>query len=663
MPIIAPVVASAERLRRSAPFTSLVGLTGLIIAVGCSTEAPDWPSPTTTDTTDPTTTDTTDPTTTDTAPTTADTGSGGAGTGGENQGYSSGGMPVVPTVECAGDLPTADVAGTMHSIAVAGDKLWGELPHFWNTFGLGRLGLYLPKDSLAAEYAEQDKANFEGKPWSEMLKEQTLDAVANLGLKRVRAHGMFHDDIGMYSEDGSGNPVFNFERSDIIFDFLVENGISPIVELASMPKALAADASKTVFDWKMVVSPPKDYAKWQQLVQAFVQHSVDKYGEAVVSDWYFEVWNEPECCQGKFWGGRGTPASAQEYFQLYDAAAAGVRAVLPNGRMGGPVTSQPGELVPGTASQWTEGAGVLFLDHVTNNSQPLGFFAYHAWNFVSGSVDGYFQGLDLLDNYKKDDVNIYKDVPIAITEFGPTWEFGLVDEPAEMSQGAAFAAQTYSDVSRKCAQESRRFPITHAWWTLSDVFDEGFEDPGDYARDGDPFTSNMGLLSREGIKKPAYNTYKFLAQMGNKQMPLTVEGAAGVAGMAARDDSGGVQILIYNGQNPGLGPVDDTYYSVTDEHTVGVTLSGLNPEVAYNVSVSRVDDTEGNAYGAWEGMGRPTMAAMSAENWQELRDVMESVPESLGEALCGATFSQSFGLPSPGVLFIKLEPAVAEVQE
>ena len=28
--------------------------------------------------------------------------------------------------------------------------------------------------------------------------------------------------------------------------------------------------------------------------------------------------------------------------------------------------------------------------------------------------------------------------------------------------------------------------------------------------------------------------------------------------MAARDASGGIQIILYNGQNPGQGPADDT---------------------------------------------------------------------------------------------------------
>ena len=473
-------------------------------------------------------------------------GSGGpSGSGGMSENGGSfmmplGGAPPIVTVECQGAFPKEDVSKAAAKVT-AGTSSWGALPHFWTTFGLGRMGLYLNQSELPAAFKEQDKLNHDGIRWSDALKQQTKDAVKNLELKSVRAHGLFHDDIGIYKED-AGTPVYDFSRSDKIFDFLVENHIAPIVELASMPAALAADPTQTVFDWKMIVSPPKDYDKWQALVQKFVQHSVERYTAAVVSTWYFEVWNEPECCSGKFWKG-----SLDDYFKLYDKAAAGVLAALPNGRVGGPVSSQDVELTENSE------AGKKFLDHLKANNGPLGFFTFHTWNFLEGAVGGYFRGLDLLDSYGRNSVQI------AVTEFGPTWEFGLLggaDEPAwepqETIQGAAFVAQIYSNIAQRCAKDKRRFPITYAWWTLSDVFDEGYSDQGDYAAEKNPFIGAMGLLNRESIKKPAYNAYKFLAGMGDEQLALSVEGGGDVGGMASRNTkNGGVQVILYNGQNPG----------------------------------------------------------------------------------------------------------------
>ncbi len=547
-------------------------------------------------------------------------GAAGEGAGGSTQATGGSQEPV----ECQGSFPSADTASATHRVSVEGSSSWGELPHFWNTYGTGHLSLFLRED----------------RGWGELLKAHVLDGIQNLGLTSVRQHGLFHDDIGIYREE-NGSPVYDFTRSDAVFDFFVEHGIEPIVELGGMPRDLARDPSQTVFDYEGGISPPKDFALWQELVRRFVEHSVERYGAETVNKWYFEVWNEPECCRGKFWTG-----TLDEYFELYDNSAAAVRAVLPAGRVGGPVASQPIELTSNSE------IGVRFLEHVTSddytnpgNPGVLDFFSFHTWSFVDGSVNGYFQGLDLLDSF-----GLY-DVGIAVTEFGPTYEFNLYDEPQETRQGAAFVAQTYADIAQRSAKDDRRFPITYSWWVISDVFEE------ETYREDEPFIGCMGLISRENIRKPAYNAYKFLAQMGTEQIPLAVEGPGGVGGMAARGPGGSVQILVYNGQNPGAGPFDGNYYEVAGEQQIGISLSGLPPEQAYDITAYRIDETRGNAYATWEQQGRPTMGEMSEADWQALRDTMDSPAEPLGQALCGSTFTHTISLPSPGVLFVTLTPS------
>jgi len=547
------------------------------------------------------------------------TAGGGAGTGGS--GFA--GAPQ-PMATCMGSFEAVPVDGMQHSVAVDGTSNAGELPHFWDTFGTGEMPLFLKTD----------------RGWGDTLKAHVTDGVMNLGLKSLRQHGLFHDDVGIYKEV-NGAPVYDFSKSDQIFDFFVGLGIEPIVELAPMPRDLAADPSKTVFEWDMIVSIPKDFARWQELVNKFVQHSVDRYGAETVNKWYFEVWNEPECCQHKFWSG-----TIDQYFELYDHTAAGVRAALPTGRVGGPVNSQPIELTTNSM------IGQKFLQHVTTDNyvtpgQPgvLDFFAYHSWSFIDGSVNGYFQGLDLLDSFN------LKNMPIAITEYGPTYEFNLTNEPQEMDQGAAFAVNTYADIVQRATKDKRRLPLAYSWWVLSDIFDE------DIYREGDPFIGCMGLTSRENIHKPVYNAYKFLAQMGTQQVALTVTGGAGVGGMAARTPDGGIQLILYNAQNPGAGPFDMTYYQVTEAHSIGVTVSGLDPAFPFDITAYRTDHTVGNAYTVWQDLGRPAMSAMTDANWQALRDAMDSPPEPLGRALCGTTYTHTFQLTSPGVLFVKLAPA------
>ena len=128
-----------------------------------------------------------------------------------------------------------------------------------------------------------------------------------------------------YTEDASGKPVYDWTIVDRILDTYLDAGAKPFVEIGFMPKALSSNPEPYKPDWtpggnfdKYYLGwayPPKDYAKWGELVYQWVRHAVAKYGRAEVGAWYWEVWNEPDI---GYW--HGTP---EEYDKLYDYAADG----------------------------------------------------------------------------------------------------------------------------------------------------------------------------------------------------------------------------------------------------------------------------------------------------------------------------------------------------
>ncbi len=61
---------------------------------------------------------------------------------------------------------------------------------------------------------------------------------------------------------------------------------------------------------------------------------MDRYGVNEVSQWYFEVWNEPNI---DFWTGEPKQST---YFELYDHAARAIKRADPRLRVGGPATAQ-----------------------------------------------------------------------------------------------------------------------------------------------------------------------------------------------------------------------------------------------------------------------------------------------------------------------------------
>ena len=140
------------------------------------------------------------------------------------------------------------------------------------------------------------------------------------GFNYIRFHGLLSDDMGVYREDKMGNPIYNWQYIDELFDFLLSIKMKPFVEFGFMPNALAS-GNKTVFWWKGNITPPKDYHKWNELIKNLVLHWQERYGHAEVKSWYFEVWNEPNLKNLFFSGDQA------EYFKLYRETATTIKSV------------------------------------------------------------------------------------------------------------------------------------------------------------------------------------------------------------------------------------------------------------------------------------------------------------------------------------------------
>src|SRR5271170_3279778 len=205
-------------------------------------------------------------------------------------------------------------------------------PHFWEQmFGSGRAIL-----TLRESYRDDLRA----------VKKVT-------DFRYVRFHAILHDELGVYNEDEHGNPVYNFAYVDQVYDGLLKNGVKPCVEISFMPKKLAFNPDALhPFWYKQNVSPPKSMERWDDLMTHFAQHLVDRYGIEEVSQWYFEVWNEPNI---DFWNGIPRDKS---YFDLYDHTARDLKKVNPRLRVGGPATA---------AAAWVSD----FLNHAAANHVPV----------------------------------------------------------------------------------------------------------------------------------------------------------------------------------------------------------------------------------------------------------------------------------------------------
>jgi len=203
-------------------------------------------------------------------------------------------------------------------------------------------------------------------------RKQFITLQQEIGFETIRFHGLFHEDMMIYREE-NGAPIYNWQYLDDLFDFLLSTGARPLLELSFMPYALASGEG-TVFWWKGNCTPPKDYARWADLVAQTIRHCINRYGLDEALQWYFEVWNEPNLHNG-FWY-----AGMAEYFKLYEVTARAIKAIHPGLRVGGPASSDSG----GVRAPWVD----EFIAFCAENMLPVDFISTHPYPNL-WPLDGY----------------------------------------------------------------------------------------------------------------------------------------------------------------------------------------------------------------------------------------------------------------------------------
>jgi xylan 1,4-beta-xylosidase len=437
---------------------------------------------------------------------------------------------------------SADSANQLHeTIHVNLNAPSHPFPHFWEQmFGSGRAILSL-RDSYRRDLRE--------------VKEAT-------GFQYIRFHGIFDRDVGVYSEDSAGNPVYNFSYVDQIYDGLLANGVRPFVELSFMPRQLAAQPTEQAFWYHPVVSPPKDWSKWADLITHFSRHLIERYGIDEVSQWYFEVWNEPNL---DFWAGE---PKQETYYHLYDVTARALKAVSPRLRVGGPATAQ---------AAWVDS----FIHHAVSEHVPVDFVSTHVYgNDSAENVLGASEPVSRIQMVCRAAKKVHKEVkasqlpnlPIIWSEYNASYK----NEPHVTD--APFMGPWMANTIRQCDGLTDMM----SYWTFSDVFEE----QGVVKK---PFYGGYGLIAEDNLPKPAFNAFKLLHKLGDVRIALNSDSA-----LLTRRRDGTIVMAAWNLFLP-----EDKGQS----KSVTIAVDGIKPNTP--ALVSRLDASHGSLLEAYAQMGSP----------------------------------------------------------
>jgi xylan 1,4-beta-xylosidase len=478
------------------------------------------------------------------------------------------------------------------TITVDASKSAGELTPIWRFFGADEPNYAYMKDGkkLLAELGQL------GGP-------QVYFRCHHLLTSGDGAYALKFGSTSAYKEDTNGAPIYDWTINDKIFDAYLERGVKPYAQIGFMPEALTTHPQNYPHDppkgERAPVEggqsyPPKDYAKWGELVFQWTKHCVEKYGRSEVEKWYWEVWNEPNI---SYWHG-----SHADYFKLYDYAADGVRRALPTARVGGPETAG------GPGGKFLR----EFLDHCARGTNfvsgkigsPLDFVSFHAKGSPVFTNDHVRMGMaNQLKNMSDAFAVIasfpeYKRTPIVIGESDPEGCAACREPRDAYRNGTMYSSYTAASFPR--ALELAEKSGVNLEGALTWAFE--FEDQPPFA--------GFRQLASAGLDLPVLNVFRMFAKMSGQKLSATssagldadtirksgVRGAADVSALASRDTNKLCVLLWHYHDDDVPGP----------DAQVELNLTGLAiPDGQVQAQQFRIDAEHSNSYEAWKRMGEP----------------------------------------------------------
>lgn len=325
----------------------------------------------------------------------------------------------------------------------------------------------------------------------------------DVGFTYIKFHGLLSDDMHVCVRERDGSIAYSFVYVDMALDFLLSIGLRPMIQLGFMPAAIAKDPEHRIFDSTMINSLPVTLEAWCDLVRAFTEHLLTRYGADTVEQWPFTVWNEPDTPTSMFGFER-----EEDFFRFYGATFHTVRELDARIRIGAPSTYYSED-----QGRWVR----CFAAYCREHDCLPDFFLFHFYGTVVFKDRDVYTPTDLTvhrlqlstdENMLSKSIDVVQsfvhdlfgmETPICLTEWN------LSPAHRELLGDTCFRS---CYLAKNILENIDRLD-SMGYWVLTDLFEEHQVPP-------ETFHGGLGLYTYNGIKKPVYYAMWLLGKLGNE---------------------------------------------------------------------------------------------------------------------------------------------------
>ncbi len=401
-----------------------------------------------------------------------------------------------------------------------------------------------------------------------------------LGFEYVRFWDIYADEmqLNIGQEDGQ----YNFGKMDRVFDFLHTSHIYPYIELGFKPYILVEKLDGYIVSQRREILF-QSRESYRNFLNSFITHYVNRYGIEEVEKWKFEQWKDPRLIDHE--------DDFQRYFEVFETAYQTLKSVSPKIQIGGGSIHRTFDekITDSFLKQWNK--RMMHPDFITIYSYP----------YRTGKAG---QAIDRRrsqnPDYLNEQIKIVKDIlsrigmhvkEIHVSEWNVT-----VSNRNGMNDSCNKGAYIMKNIIDNIGKADLL-----GYWLASDIFSQH----SDLNR---VLNGGVGLLSRDGIRKPSYFAFDFMNRLGR----FIIEKTENVCVTSNGQDD--YFIVLHNYKQPNY-----KYYT-TPENQIDVTwleqyFDDLNPKKIncqmknvkngiYRIKVERINEDRGSALNEWIRMGQ-----------------------------------------------------------